>query len=244
VKKLFDKDEVWFAVGWIVVYVLCFGNADTISESIGIPKLLTCVVGLVLTALLLGFVFKWDLKKHVGLVPMEGNVREYLYFIPLIIISTVNFWNGVTMNVTPLETALYILSMVCVGILEELIFRGLLFKGMSKENVTAAIIVSSLTFGMGHIVNLLYGAPLLDTLLQLVYASGIGFCYTAIFLVCGSIWPCIVSHIFVNSTSVFAVAPGETFNVITAVFVTLVCVVYGLWLMKKYHRKENDCHGL
>ena len=236
-KKLFDKDEIWFAVGWIVVYVLAFGNADTLSESIGVPKLLTCVVGLVLTVVLLGFVRKWDLKKHVGLVPMKGDCRKYLFFIPLIAISTVNFWNGVTMNVSPLETLLYIISMVFVGILEELIFRGLLFKGMSKGNITAAIVVSSLTFGMGHIVNLLYGAPLLDTLLQLVYASGIGFCYTAIFLVSGSIWPCIISHIFVNTTSVFAIKPGETFNVVTAVLVTLICVVYGLWLLKKYERK-------
>jgi len=237
-KKLFDKDEVWFAVGWILVYVLAFGNADTLSESIGVPKLLTCFVGMVLTALLLfGFVFKWDLKKHVGLVPLEGKAREYLYFVPLILISTVNFWNGVTMNISPLETLLYIISMVFVGILEELIFRGLLFKGMRKDNITAAIVVSSLTFGMGHIVNLLYGAPLLDTLLQLVYASGIGFCYTAIFLVSGSIRPCIISHIFVNSTSVFAVEPGETFNIVSALLVTAICVVYGLWLLKKYHRK-------
>lgn len=236
-KKLFDKDEIWFAVGWIVIYVLGFGNADMLSENLGVPKLLTCLVGTVLTVLLLGFVRKWDLKKHVGLVPMEGDCRKYLFFIPLIVISTVNFWNGITMNVSPLETLLYIISMVFVGILEELIFRGLLFKGMCKGSITAAIVVSSLTFGMGHIVNLLYGAPLLDTLLQLVYASGIGFCYTAIFLVSGSIWPCIISHIFVNTTSVFAIKPGETFNVVTAVVVTLICVVYGLWLLKKYERK-------
>jgi len=236
VKKLFDRDGVWFAVGCIVVYVLAFGNADTLSESIGIPKLLTCVVGLVLTIALLGFVRKWDLCEHVGLRPVVGVWRSYLYFIPLLVVSSVNFWNGVTLNASPLETVLYIISMCFVGILEELIFRGLLFKEMSKENVTVAIVVSSLTFGMGHIVNLFYGAPLLDTLLQLVYASGIGFCYTAIFLVSGSLRPCIVSHIFVNTTSVFAVEPGETFSVLTAILVTLICVIYGFWLLRRKER--------
>lgn len=238
-KKLFDKDEVWFAVGWIVVYVLAFGNADTLSESIGVPKLLTCAVGFLLTLLLLGFVSKWKLLEYVGLCSMRGKVRDYLYFIPLILISSVNFWNGLAMNVSPLEAFLYILSMCFVGILEELIFRGLLFKGMSKDNITAALIVSSLTFGVGHIVNLLYGAPLVDTLLQLLYASGIGFCYTAIFLVSGSIWPCILSHIFVNASSVFALAPDTAFNVFTAVLVTVICVFYGLWLLRKKGMKNG-----
>lgn len=238
-KKLFDKDEVWFAVGWIVVYVLAFGNADTLSESIGVPKLLTCAVGFLLTLLLLGFVSKWRLLEYVGLCSMRGRVRDYLYFIPLILISSVNFWNGLAMNVSPLEAFLYILSMCFVGILEELIFRGLLFKGMSKDSITAALIVSSLTFGVGHIVNLLYGAPLVDTLLQLLYASGIGFCYTAIFIVSGSIWPCILSHIFVNASSVFALAPDTAFNVFTAVLVTVICVFYGLWLLRKVGMKNG-----
>lgn len=236
-KKLFDKDEVWFAVGWIVLYVLGFSNADALSESIGIPKLLTCLVGAILTALLLGFVGKWDLRKHVGLVPMVGKCCEYMYFLPLILISTVNFWNGVTLNVSPLETILYIVSMCFVGLLEELIFRGLLFRGMSKGNTTVAIVVSSLTFGVGHIVNLLNGAPLLDTMLQLVYASGVGFCYTAILLVSGSLRPCILSHIFVNTTSIFAVEPDKTFNVVTALVVTLVSVAYGIWLLRKRNRQ-------
>lgn len=235
-KKIFDKDEVWFAVGWIALYVLAFGNADTVSESMGVPKLLTCAVGLVLTVLLFGFVKKWSLMEHVGLCPMKGNLRDYIYFIPLILISTVNFWNGLTMNVSPLETLLYIISMCFVGILEELIFRGLLFKGMSKGHLGMAIAISSITFGMGHVVNLLYGAPFLDTMLQLVYASGIGFCYTAIFLVSGSIIPCILSHIFVNTTSVFAVEQGAFFDVAAALTVTLICVLYGLWLLRKYKK--------
>ena len=36
-KRLFDKDEVLFAVCWIVLYVVGFGSADAISETIGMP---------------------------------------------------------------------------------------------------------------------------------------------------------------------------------------------------------------
>jgi len=240
-KKLYDKDKVWFSVGWIILYVLAFGNADSLSETLGIAKVLTVPVGLILSIVLWGFLRRNGLSYTVGLCPVTGSWQQFLWFIPLMIISTVNFWCGLTCNEPPLETVLYILSMCCVGFLEEVIFRGLLFKGMSKTNLKTAIIISSLTFGMGHIVNLLFGAPVFDTLLQLVYASAIGFCYTALFLVSGSILPCIASHIFVNATSVFAAEPSATAHILITVIQTVLSTGYGLWLLK--HSKGVSIYG-
>ena len=235
-KKLFNKDEVWFAVVWILIYVLGFANADALSETIGIPKLLTVLLGLVLSLFLYFFIRKAGLSEYLGLCPVRGHGKGFLYFIPLLIISSVNFWNGLTCNYDALETVLFILSMCFVGFLEEVIFRGFLFKGMCKSNVTAAIVVSSLTFGMGHIVNLFLGAPVFDTMLQLVYASAIGFCYTVLFHTGGSILPCILSHIFVNSTSAFAVTPDHGVHILITLVQTLISIGYGLWLLKK-HKK-------
>ena len=229
-KKLFDRDQIWFAVLWIVVYVFGFGNADMLSETIGVPKLLTVLLGLVLSAVLYSFVRRHGLSGYYGLCRGRGG-RRFLYFIPLAVISSVNFWNGVTVNAPALESLLYIASMCFVGFLEELIFRGMLFKGMCQSNVKAAIIVSSLTFGAGHIVNLLMGAPLLDTLLQLVYAAAVGFCYTAVFYVGGSILPCILSHIVVNATSIFAATPDSGMNILIAMAQTGMSIAYGLWLL-------------
>ena len=232
-KKLFDKDEIWFAVVWIVVYVIGFANADSLSESIGIPKLLTVLFGFVLAAVLYSFIRKHRLTNYFGLCFPANKSKAYLYYLPLIVISSVNFWCGLTIQVPFLEILLYILSMCLVGFLEEVIFRGLLFKGMCKSNVTVAIVVSSLTFGVGHIVNLLLGAPLFETLLQLIYASAIGFCYTALFHVSGSILLCILSHAFVNSTSIFAIEPTPSANIIITVAQTVLGVGYGLWLLRK-----------
>lgn len=85
------------------------------------------------------------------------------------------------MNLSVLEAFLHVISMLGVGFLEEIIFRGFLFKAMSKTSVKSAILVSSLTFGMGHIVNLLNGRDVLETLLQLCYACAIGFVFVIIF---------------------------------------------------------------
>lgn len=232
-KKFFDKDQVWFAVAWIFVYVVGFANADSLSDTIGIPKLLTVLFGFMLTAILYAFICTHHLSHYLGLCFPTNKPQSYLYYLPLVLISSVNFWCGVTVQATFLEIFLYILSMCLVGILEEMIFRGFLFKGLCKSNVTAAIIVSSLTFGAGHIINLFLGEPVLDTLLQLVYASAIGFCYTAIFLVSGSILPCILSHAFVNSTSIFAIPPSTSENIVITILQTILGVGYGLWLLRK-----------
>ena len=227
-KKFFDRQPVWFAVIWIIVYVLAFGNADTLSEALGVPKLITVMVGLVLTVVLLLFLRKHSLFPYCGLQKVQGG--RWAWFLPLIAVSTVNFWHGLAVRE---GAALYLISMVWVAILEEVIFRGLLFRAMEKDGRTAAIIVSSVTFGVGHIVNLLLGAELLSTVLQLVEATALGFCFTAIFMVTGSLLPCILSHAFINCTSFFAIDPTPTGRVVTCLIVTVVAVSYGAWLLKR-----------
>lgn len=230
-KKLYKKDELWFAVLWIGLYVVGFSLGDEFSEKLGMPKLLTCAVGLVLSAVLFRFVKQNGLMSYYGLCRPKGE-RTLLY-IPLIAISSVNLWNGVVLQASTFEIATHILSMAFVAFLEELIFRGLLFQGMRKGGLSAAVIVSSLTFGMGHIVNLLTGAPVFDTLLQLVYASAIGFCFTALFLTTGSILPCILSHAAVNCMSIFALDPSPAGKIVTAAVQTALGIGYGCWLLRR-----------
>ena len=235
-KKLYQKDEVWFAVLWIGLYVVGFSLGDGLSEKLGMPKLLTCAVGLVLSAVLFRFVKQNGLMGYYGLCRPKGERKRTLLYIPLIAISSVNLWSGVALQASPFEIATHILSMATVAFLEELIFRGLLFRGMRKNvRLPVAVAVSSLTFGMGHIVNLLTGAPVLDTLLQLVYASAIGFCFTALFLTTGSILPCILSHAAVNCMSIFALDPSPADKIVTAAVQTALGIGYGLWLL---HRKK------
>lgn len=238
-KKLFEKDEVLFAVLWIVIYVVGFSNADSISEAMGMPKLLTACFGLVLSTVLYLFIRKNHLQQYWGLCPFKGNLRSFLYFVPLILISSVNLWCGLRWNYSVTTSLLNVISMCFVGFLEEVIFRGLLFKGMCRSNVKTAILISSLTFGMGHIVNLLLGEPLLGTMLQLVYASAIGFCYTAIFHAGGSILPCILSHAVVNSLSTFAVEPTNAVQILIAVVQTVLSTTYGIWLLYKIPKEET-----
>ncbi len=102
------------------------------------------------------------------------------------------------------ESILFVVSMLGVGFLEELIFRGFLFRAMEKENLTRAIVISSVTFGVGHIVNLLNGQDLPETVSQIIFAVFVGFALVVLFHKGKSLVPCIVFHSVFNALSVIA----------------------------------------
>jgi membrane protease YdiL (CAAX protease family) len=139
---------------------------------------------------------------------------------------------------SPQETALYIASMICVGFLEEIIFRGLLFQAMRRDSLRSAIIVSSLTFGIGHILNLFNGsgAQLLSNLCQVGYATAVGFLFVIMFLKTGSLIPCIVTHSAVNALSVFSNEGGITAaqEIFSAITISVIALAYSVYLLKKF----------
>jgi len=125
--------------------------------------------------------------------------------------------------------------MLNVGFIEEIIFRGFLFKMMAKDNVKIAIIVSSLTFGIGHIINLFNGDMLFPTLLQVCYATSVGYLFVIIFHKSKSLIPCIIAHSINNSLSIFYVE-NEVLLYTTSIFIIVVSLIYAIYLNK--HIKE------
>lgn len=238
--RLYEKNKLHFSLVWIIAYVVLFSLADNFSVSLGFEKLITVPVSILFVSLILCFIKKHNLREEYGLCSFRGNLKHYLYFIPLLFIMSVNLWNGITMNISVLETVLYILSMICVGFIEEMIFRGFLFKAICEDNVKLAIFISSITFGMGHLVNLLNGRDLFPTLLQICYAAAIGFLFTIIFYKGKSLLPCMVTHGVVNALSVFAVHHSSLRSeIITAVILCIVSVTYALWILRKTKRLEK-----
>lgn len=233
-KKLYNKSELWFSIIWIIAYVVLFSIADGLSEKTGYMKSITALVGILLSTIIIIFLKKNNLLEKYGLCSFKGNLKSFLYFIPLLAILTVNLWNGVRMNTSVINTILFITSMICVGFLEEIIFRGFLFVGMSQNSIKSAIVVSSITFGIGHIVNLLNGGDFIPTLLQVFYAIAIGFLFTIMFYKSKSLIPCIIVHAVFNSLSIFSVENSSmTLDIITAVFLCVVSIGYALWILKK-----------
>ena len=232
-KKLYEKSELWFALVWIIAYCVLASVGDNLSSEIGVSKGITLPVLIILSVILYLFVKKNGLGEKYGLCKPQMPASKMLYYLPLIVLLTANFWFGVKMNASPIETVLYMLSMLCVGFLEEMIFRGFLFNAMAKNGVRSAIIVSSLTFGIGHIINLINGsgAELLPNLLQVVYAVAVGFAFVMIYYKTKSLLVCIATHSLFNAASAFAnEAITDTQNVISAILIALIAAAYAAYI--------------
>lgn len=230
--KFYQKSEIWFAVFWIIVYVVGTGLADGISTAIGVASSVTAAFHLIMTAILLIWIFKNNLQKKYGLCKSEIKTKYLLFYLPLFVLVSINFWFGINIKLSVIEVVLYIVSMLCVGFLEEIIFRGFLFKAMEKDSLKRAIIVSSITFGIGHIVNLLsnMGTNIVSNLCQVVYAIAVGFLFVIIFYKGKSLLPCIFAHGLFNAFAVFsngAVITGTTEIIVSLVIVALA-VIYSL----------------
>ena len=226
-RKVFEKHETLFCILLIVLYIvinsLCIQNFGVIDyRSVIINTIFS--IGLIILIKLLKRMSYYGLTKVI-------NPKKYLYFIPLILIVSVNLWNGININNSTSEIIFHILNMINIGFIEEIIFRGFLFKMMAKDNIKCAIIVSSVTFGIGHIINLFNGADFVPTLMQVCYAMAIGYLFVMIFYKSKSLIPCIITHSLVNSLSIFNVDNFASLY-IAPIFLIIVPVIYAIYINK------------
>ena len=135
-------------------------------------------------------------------------------------------------------------EMFCFGFLEEVIFRGLLFNAMRVDSVKWAVIVSSVTFGIGHIINLVNGsgAELIPNLLQVVYATAAGFMFVMIYCKTESLIGCILVHGLFNALSAFAneAAATNEMRIISAILLTAITSAYAAYLAWTMKVKTNE----
>ena len=75
-RKLYEKFEVTFTLIWIAAYVILFSVADKASEALGIYKIITVPVGLLLALILFVWIKRNDLMKKYGLCRFEGNLKN------------------------------------------------------------------------------------------------------------------------------------------------------------------------
>ncbi len=242
-KKLYEKSELSFSIIWIVAYCVLMSVGDGISAELGINKIVTLPVALLMSAVLFFFIKRNGFGERYGLCKPKASAKEMLYYIPLAALLLANVIHGFKINMSLAEAALYIITMLCVGFLEEIIFRGMLFKAMTKNGLKSAVIVSSITFGIGHIINLFNGseAELLPNILQVIYAMAAGFMFVMIFLRSGSLIPCIALHGIFNALSVFSDESVLTMTdrIISCIFLVAVSGLYGGYLAVGLKKKRE-----
>jgi len=226
-KKYFEKHETIISISLIIVYILL--NSYSLN-TFGITSYKTTLINLILSISIIIFIIKNKLLDYYRLTSFP-NPKKFIYFIPLLLLISVNIINGFNINNTISEIIFYMLSMICVGFIEEIIFRGFLFKMMEKDNLKLAIIVTSITFGIGHIINLLNGADLIPTLIQICYCISTGYLFAIILVKGNSLWPCIITHSLVNALSIFNIENNIS-TYISPIILTIIPILYAIYLKR------------
>lgn len=224
--KIIKKHETIFTIGLIVIYVTV---NSYLMQNFGYTSIQSVIVNTIMSIFIIALIIGVKRVKFYGITKVK-NPKKFLYFIPLIIISLFNLRNGIHINNSSSEIIFHILTMINIGFLEEMIFRGFLFKMMEKDKVKSAIIVSSITFGIGHIVNLLNGADFIPSLLQVCYAVAIGYMLVMVFYKSKSLIPCIIFHGVFNSLSIFST--GES-SIISSIILIAMCLGYTIYINEK-----------
>ncbi len=168
----------------------------------------------------------------------------YLLFYPIVtVVNSVIYKffpsNDLKYNLTTTNYFISIISMVILpAIAEELIFRGIIFKGLQKHSNTFAIIVSAVMFALFHL-----------SLEQTIYPILMGIVLAVIMCHENNIIYCIAIH-FVNN---FITLTLKYFN-ISLVFkhwsyylVALVCAVIfitlSIFIIKKLKTSKQKIEG-
>lgn len=243
-KKLYEKNEVTFAVVWIIIYCVVQSLAMNLNELTGIDYSVSAVLCAVQAVILFIFVKKNGLTEKYGLCKPKASAKQLLFYIPLVILVFSHLWSGATLgNYPPADLACRTVSMLFVGFVEELIFRGFLFKAMAKKNIKPAIIVSSVTFGVGHIVNLFNGSGMefVENICQMIFAIAVGFLFVVIFYRGGSLIPCIIAHSANNMITAFVNGTGVTvtMGIVYCLIITVILVASTLILNKTLPKNQS-----
>ena len=73
IKNLYEKSEIWFAVAWIIAYVVLASTGDNISADIGILKIVTLPILIILSVILFFLLKEMDCLKS-----MDFASQKYL----------------------------------------------------------------------------------------------------------------------------------------------------------------------
>lgn len=178
-------------------------------------------------------------SKEIGFTKPKSK-KEWLLWVPVLIIP-IYIFSSLGFNVSNFSTALIlIISAICVAINEEVIFRGVIVKGLLRYGVVITLIVPSVVFGLIHLGNVFGGGDVKFAIFQVVWAIAAGIALTALRLRNGSLYPAIIFHFIVDITEYFSTGENgvhhlefSTFSLSILLILTILFMIYGLFMYKK-----------
>lgn len=255
--KFFSMKKLSIVITEFVLYIAILLLCGSISDNLELTAIKRIIFGVVIMALVY-----WLRKGHIYKSNFKNIGKGLVMIIPSALLA--GFGSLAVMITSEAETwfnahnfIVAVLVGLAAGLTEEFMTRGLplgsvLSKAKSRKEVILLLFISSLVFGVLHIGHVFIdGADILETVLQVIQALGLGMYFGAIFLRTGSIIPGIIGHAIWDycttyepvtiSDSSIGVAGGSLDPVgaliLPAIF---VCIAFFLLRKSKWNEiKEN-----
>ncbi len=175
-------------------------------------------------------------------LPEKKSARRVLFYIPLALILLPRLIVGVNFQSVSYSLSLLFFT-VCVGISEEIYFRGVILNLIKSSFISSAAIIclSALIFGIGHGASILGTGDVIATVLQIINAFFFGIAATETVMLTESIYPLMAFHFIYNFANHISAATGITEIVCIAVQVILTvitAVLFGFGVKNKHKIDE------
>jgi membrane protease YdiL (CAAX protease family) len=197
---------------------------------------------------------KWNLTVIAGLSTNYTWKFKYLNIIPVYIIL-LGIASVLSADITKTELpniVLLLLSCLAVGFAEELLFRGVLQSlflkkyGNHKSGIFLGTFIPALAFGLFHLINILKNGPPLPVLIQVVFATFIGFFFGVLLLKTNKLIPIAITHALINFFFSLQNLPNLQSEVaqdaanasIAPIIIFLPLFLIALFLLKKVDKTE------
>ena len=137
---------------------------------------------------------------------------------------------------------------LAIGLFEEFAFRGVIFlmfaekRHATRKGLFWSLMLSSAVFGGVHLVNILMGAGIGPTILQIGYSFLIGAMCAVVLLKTRNIWLCVVLHAIYDfcGTLMPTLGGGTWWDTPTVIFTAVLAVATAVYLVWQFFKLDPD----
>ena len=228
----------------LLLFFFAQGAIVTITGIEGVPSALirgAVIWGLVIITLAY-YIIRFKGISKLGFHGAEkGAAKRMLYFVPLLLIAFSPFAAGINLNGGAAFILANLFLTLGIGMAEEIFFRGIICGLWLKHGTIKAMIISSVLFGLSHILNIAGGAELFETILQICFALVYGMIFALIFAEGRSLLHCVLLHALHDFCSFIGGDGSAQFEIILGAVQFIILLAYFIYLLRMTaHKSERE----
>lgn len=163
-----------------------------------------------------------------------------LAILLLVLMLAANFVHGLRPGLTAAYVISHLAFAAIVGITEETVFRGLVYRTLRYRGLVFSALVSSVLFGIGHIFQLLSGAGLLLTLLQILLAILFGLVFALLVIRTRSLLLPMLFHMAHNLTEYIRMKRGLEDEALVGAIQFMLLTLAAYALLRSLTNKDKE----